>query len=31
MKSLETIFVGRDRRFEAAEFWKLYDKGEFKK
>ena len=31
MKSLESIAVHGLRGFEPAEFWKLYDKGEFKK
>ncbi len=31
MSSLESVAVDRDRRFEAADFWKLYDEGEFGK
>ena len=31
MKSLESIAVHGLRGFEPAEFWKLFDKGEFKK
>ena len=30
MKSLEAIAVDGDRRIEPAQFWKLYDMGEFK-
>jgi serine/threonine protein kinase len=31
MKSLRFVIVDGGRRLEASEFWRLYDKGEFKK
>ena len=31
MKSLKTIGIGFDQAWPATEFWKRYDKGEFKK